>query len=524
MKRISTYLLLALVGLLNFHVAKAADATFSTDQHYLSNKIVLIDVSLKGNQCQSFTPARTPLASYVDIMADGTADHSKYRITLYPSNSVGDPILGPTPDINPASDVWGADNEYLTSVMGTRTDPMSTATLRMTRFNNSSGNSIPVTVGQRYWLCMSTEAPYNPADGSVGWFSDPIGTYGGGFAYSMGEPFLDPETLLPTDKVDFGFTVFSQDAVVVPVVTTTPDPVVTTTPTATTPTATAPTATTPTATTPAAATPLPVGVTAGNAAAPATPTASIKAPTLVTIADVAADQGGSLVLVWKASTTADIDGYKIFRSTEEKLNFKEVALTVKAIVTYIDNTAAIGQKYYYIVRAYKGALESASSATVSSASVDNLAPTAPVNFTFAKNALDFTLAWDKNTEADIAGYSFVILDPTDATKVLETIEISKDLSSYELLVGDHAALTTGIAYNFSLLAKDASGNLSEKLSAIEKVAEVATGGEPEATKEVVSTSNTDTNNNKLYIISGIVALLLLGGGLYWFKFRKKVKI
>lgn len=514
MKRIAVYLLLALVGSLNINSAKAADATFSTDQHYLSNKIVLVDVSSSGNQCQSFTPARTPLASYVDIMADGTADHSKYRITLYPSNSVGDPILGPTPDINPASDVWGADNEFLTSAMGTRTDPMSTATLRMTRFSNPSGNSIPVTVGQRYWLCMSTEM-YNPADGSVGWFSDPIGTYGGGFAYSMGAPFLDPETFLPTNKVDFGFTVFSQDVVVAPVVTPTTTTTPTTTPTTTTTTTT--TTTAPAATTPAASAPLPTGVTVGTAAAPATPTASIKAPTAVTIADVAADQGGSLVLGWKASTTADIDGYKIFRSTEEKTNFKETVQTIKTILTYTDNTAVIGQKYYYMVRAYKGALESPSSTTVNSISVDNLAPVVPTNFTFAKKALDFSFAWSKNLEVDLAGYSILVVDPTDNTKVLETIEISKDLNSYELVIGNHAALATGVVYGFSLLAKDTSGNISEKSIATEKTVEAVAAVAAETPEE-----DTSNDNTKWYIISGIVALVLLGGGLYWFKFRKKV--
>lgn len=517
MKRIAVYLLLVLIGLstVGVNLAKATTYVDTLGANYnpTARSVFreLWDGSNSVTVCQSFTATGTTLTNYFDILAYGNADASAYRLTMYGN------FVGPMYDLPGSIYAGPGDSFYRASTMGALNG--SPNNLAFTRFTNESGNTISVTESEKYWICLWPDAETG-AGKVMSWYGDITGAYSGGNAasYPSGAPY---------DSNDLGFKSYYKIAeVVVPTLDPTPDPtpdpapVATPTPTTTTPT---PTTTTPTVATPAAAAPLPAGVTAGNAAAPATPTASIKAPTAVTIADVAADQGGLLVLGWKASTTTDIDGYKIFRSTEEKLNFKEVALTVKAILTYTDNAATIGQKYYYIVRAYKGALESASSSTVNGLSVDNLAPIVPTNFTFTKNALDFTFAWDKNAEADVSGYTLLVLDPADSTKVLETIEISKDLNSYELLIGDHAALTTGIAYKFSLLAKDISGNLSEKVVATEKAVEVATGGEPEVAKEVVVTSNTDKNNSTLYIISGIVALLLLGGGLYWFKFRKKVK-
>lgn len=277
---------------------------------------------------------------------------------------------------------------------------------------------------------------------------------------------------------------------------------------------------TPTVTT--AATPIPTGVTAGSGAAPAATTTSIKSPTELVVADAPADQGGALKLDWKASTTADIDGYKVFRSTEEKKNFKEIAKTTdKAILTYTDNTAAIGTKYYYMVRAYKTTKESVSTNTANGTSVDNTPPTAPKNFTF-KNATngDITFNWDKNTEADLSGYILEVISPTDSS-IVESIEVGKDLNSYILKLTEHTKMTAGTAYTYKLVAKDSNTNLSAKTDAL-----LAKLVKKAAAKTTSALSDKEADSlNIWYLVSGIIFLLaVIGGGLYFWKFRKAKKV
>jgi len=107
----------------------------------------------------------------------------------------------------------------------------------------------------------------------------------------------------------------------------------------------------------------PAGQTTGTGAAPATTTsASIKVASGLT----ALYSNNAANLHWTASTSTDIDGYKIFRSEAEKTGFTEIGKTVKTTVEYIDNKdLVVGKTYYYFVRVYKGTAESASTSTVS---------------------------------------------------------------------------------------------------------------------------------------------------------------
>lgn len=72
----------------------------------------------------------------------------------------------------------------------------------------------------------------------------------------------------------------------------------------------------------------------------------------------------SATLSWEASSTEDIDGYKIFRSTKEDEDFEVVAMVVKDSLNFTDEVVYEGVEYYYFVRAYKGESESASTETV----------------------------------------------------------------------------------------------------------------------------------------------------------------
>ena len=70
-------------------------------------------------------------------------------------------------------------------------------------------------------------------------------------------------------------------------------------------------------------------------------------------------------LTWTGSTTADISGYNIYRSETKGKDYKKIGSTVKATLTYQDQSIAASKTYYYIVRTYKATLESVSSDEVS---------------------------------------------------------------------------------------------------------------------------------------------------------------
>jgi len=91
-----------------------------------------------------------------------------------------------------------------------------------------------------------------------------------------------------------------------------------------------------------------------------TPAASVSA-TIAKPTDLKAAYDKTVILSWKASTTTDIDGYKVFRSETKGKDYSKVGQTEKAVVSYSDGTVTAGKTYYYVVRAYKGSSQSASS-------------------------------------------------------------------------------------------------------------------------------------------------------------------
>lgn len=76
------------------------------------------------------------------------------------------------------------------------------------------------------------------------------------------------------------------------------------------------------------------------------------------------DESKFVKLTWAKSTTASIDGYRIFRSEEETTNFQKIGQVKKDVLEFSDTGITEGKKYYYFVRAYKGSTESASSETI----------------------------------------------------------------------------------------------------------------------------------------------------------------
>ncbi len=139
-------------------------------------------------------------------------------------------------------------------------------------------------------------------------------------------------------------------------------------------------------------------------------------------------------LTWKASTTADIDGYRIYRSTVKGKSYSKIGQVDKSKLEFVDQAAEASKTYYYIARAYKGAEESASSNEATLTVPANAAPISPQNF----RVLSFTdtkirVAWDKNPEENIASYNLVVTKGEEqvTTATVTAAELEKVFSELQ---------------------------------------------------------------------------------------------
>ncbi|MDO8507825.1 MAG: fibronectin type III domain-containing protein [bacterium] len=117
----------------------------------------------------------------------------------------------------------------------------------------------------------------------------------------------------------------------------------------------------------------PIGTSAGTQKPPSAQTSSaILPPTGLTATDTELDYGGAIDLGWKASSTTDIDGYKVFRRAEGDSEYVEILRLPKTFTKFTDPWATKDKTYYYMLRSYKGTQESANSNVASATSKDDL--------------------------------------------------------------------------------------------------------------------------------------------------------
>ena len=198
--------------------------------------------------------------------------------------------------------------------------------------------------------------------------------------------------------------------------------------------------------------------------APSTNVSSaIKAPTTLQ-AEYSSDVTKKGVkLNWKASTTADIDGYNIYRSIVKGKSYSKIGQTDKSTVEFVDQASEASKTYYYVVRAYKGTDESASSNEATLTVPADAGPITPVNF----HVLSFTdsrikVAWDKNPETTVTSYNLTI---SEGDNQIENVTVNADT-----LENVFANLKANTEYKISVVASDGAGKTSSPAEIVQKTA------------------------------------------------------
>ena len=130
------------------------------------------------------------------------------------------------------------------------------------------------------------------------------------------------------------------------------------------------------------------------------------APTSLTAADRPNDEGGAIDLTWTPSATGGVTEQRLYRSTTSGSYTTPVAtFNDNTTNSHTDTGLTDGTTYFYVVRAFDGANESADSNEASAAPVDNVTPQPPASLTAADTSGDqggaIDLAWTPSTSTDV---------------------------------------------------------------------------------------------------------------------------
>jgi len=202
------------------------------------------------------------------------------------------------------------------------------------------------------------------------------------------------------------------------------------------------------------------GATTSTSTSTSTSIATGEAPattvstSIVKPSDLTATYTTSANLTWKASTTTDIDGYVVFRSETKGKSYTKIGQTTKTVLTYTDATAEASKTYYYVVRAYKGTSQSASSNEASLAIPATAGPTVPQNLKIKGIGSNYIgVKWDKNPEANISGYELTI---AKGEEKIETVQVNPEKNSHVF-----KGLNPITEYTITLSAKNSDDKQSE---------------------------------------------------------------
>lgn len=171
--------------------------------------------------------------------------------------------------------------------------------------------------------------------------------------------------------------------------------------------------------------------------------------------------GKKVKLTWKKSNESDCKGYAIYRSLTKDDGFKKISSTQlsKEETVFLDAAISESTDYFYYVEAEDRSGNVSKSMVIPFSSMDFTAPFAPSNLFARADTGKVFLSWNKNKEADIAGYYvyFAIKDepsnynllnkkPIVANSFVDTLP--KELSNYFI----YKVAAADVNYNVSALS------------------------------------------------------------------------
>jgi len=137
-----------------------------------------------------------------------------------------------------------------------------------------------------------------------------------------------------------------------------------------------------------------ITITVGDATPPAAPGGL-----------TAAGSATGISLAWNANTEADLAGYNVYRSASADGPFARLNTGLLPVTSYTDDAAPAGSVSYYRVTAIDTGGNESDPATANAARPDTAAPAPPAGLTATASTTGVNLAWNANTEADLAGYN-----------------------------------------------------------------------------------------------------------------------
>ncbi|MCL5291996.1 MAG: hypothetical protein M1548_05635, partial [Actinobacteria bacterium] len=181
-------------------------------------------------------------------------------------------------------------------------------------------------------------------------------------------------------------------------------------------------------------------------------------PASFSAVDTPADHGGAVNLSWTASSSADVDRYRVYRSTSLGGPFSQIIETTQT--AYMDTGRTDGVPYYYYAIAVDwGNLESGPTPTTSASSADNLPPNAPTGLTAVDAPNDhgtaLNLSWAASTgDPNLAGYNIYRGTSPGGSKV----KVNTSLVSGTAYTD--GGLVAGVTYYYVVKGVDLAGNAS----------------------------------------------------------------